>query len=82
MGAMDSPRLEQERFKTGSGVTLYNRLAQLEKRLYEQIPPPDIVLRPKNATARAMDGMEKLTWRLVIAKVRIGICSRPDLFTI
>ncbi len=43
--AMDSPRLEEERLRTGPVVTIYNRLARLEKRLYEQIPPPDIVLR-------------------------------------
>jgi len=47
MGAMDSPRLEEEPFKTGPVATIYNRLARLEKRLYQQIPPPDIVLKLK-----------------------------------
>ena len=45
IGAMDSPRLEDEPLKTGPVVTIYNRLARLEKRLYQQIPPPDIVLK-------------------------------------
>jgi thymidylate kinase len=45
IGAMDSPRLEEELLKTGPLVTLYNRLARLEKQLYQQIPPPDIVLK-------------------------------------
>jgi hypothetical protein len=42
---MDSPRLVEEPSKTGPVASLYNRLARLERRLYEQIPPPDIVLR-------------------------------------
>ncbi len=43
-GAMDSPRLEE---LDGSGwkSSLYNRAARLEKSLYQQVPPPDIVLR-------------------------------------
>jgi thymidylate kinase len=45
IGAMDSPRLVEEQLKTGPIVSIYNRLARLEKRLYERIPPPDIVLR-------------------------------------
>lgn len=45
IGAMDSPRLEEETLKKGPVATLYNRLARLEKRLYRQIPPPDTVLR-------------------------------------
>jgi thymidylate kinase len=45
VGAMDSPRLEEESLKTGPVATIYNHLARLEKRLYEQIPPPDIVLK-------------------------------------
>jgi thymidylate kinase len=45
IGAMDSPRLEEELLKTGPAVTVYNRLARLEKQLYQQIPPPDIVLK-------------------------------------
>jgi thymidylate kinase len=47
VGAMDSPRLEEEQLKTGPVATIYNRLAQLEKRLYKQIPPPDIALKLK-----------------------------------
>ena len=47
IGAMDSPRLVEEPLKTGPAVTIYNRLARLEKRLYEQIPPPDLVLKLK-----------------------------------
>jgi thymidylate kinase len=46
-GAMDSPRLDEEPLKTGPVVTIYNRLARLEKQLYQQIPPPDIVLKLK-----------------------------------
>ncbi|HXV42464.1 MAG TPA: hypothetical protein VEC96_05345, partial [Anaerolineae bacterium] len=30
---------------TGPVASIYNRLARLEKQLYKQIPPPDIVLR-------------------------------------
>jgi thymidylate kinase len=45
MGAMDSPRLAEDRLKTGPVAAVYNRLAQLERRLYEQMPPPDIVLK-------------------------------------
>lgn len=45
IGAMDSPRLVEESLKTGSAVMIYNRLTRLEKRLYQQIPPPDIVLK-------------------------------------
>jgi thymidylate kinase len=47
IGAMDSPRLEEELLKSGQVVTIYNRLARLEKQLYKQIPPPDIVLKLK-----------------------------------
>lgn len=45
LGAMDSPRLEEAPLNTGPIATIYNRLARLEKRLYRQIPPPDIVLK-------------------------------------
>ncbi len=45
IGAMDSPRLEEEPLKTGRVVAIYNRLARLEKRLYRPIPPPDIALK-------------------------------------
>lgn len=45
VGAMDSPRLQE--YLTGSGpkISIYNWLADLEGRLYKQIPPPDIALR-------------------------------------
>lgn len=45
-GAMDSPRLAT---KSGRGMqtAIKNRLAQLEMRFYEQIPPPDLVFRMK-----------------------------------
>ena len=45
IGNMDSPRLEEEPLKTGPVATIYNRLAQVEKQLYRQIPPADIVLK-------------------------------------
>ena len=45
IGAMDSPRLREHPGERGVIATLSNWLAQLECRLYAQIPPPDIVLR-------------------------------------
>jgi thymidylate kinase len=45
IGAMDSPRLVEAPLKTGPVASIYNRLARLEKQLYQQIPPPDIVLK-------------------------------------
>jgi len=47
LGAMDSPRLTCEKLKSGPVVAIYNRLVWLEKKLYKQIPPPDIVLKLK-----------------------------------
>jgi thymidylate kinase len=44
---MDSSRLEVNPTEKGLKVAVYNWLARLEGRLYEQIPPPDIVLRLK-----------------------------------
>ena len=44
---MDSPRLEEEPLETGLVASIYNRLARLEKRLYRQIPPADIILKLK-----------------------------------
>jgi thymidylate kinase len=44
-GAMDSPRLEQENSQHSLAAQLYNGLAQLETRIYNGIPAPDIVLR-------------------------------------
>lgn len=45
IGAMDSPRLEEESLKTGPVAAVYNGLARFEKQLYQRIPPPDIVLK-------------------------------------
>lgn len=45
IGAMDSPRLEETSVKTGAVATIYNRLARLEKELYQKIPSPDMVLK-------------------------------------
>lgn len=53
IGAMDSPRLEEAPLKTGPAARLYNRLARLEKQLYRQIPPPDIVLKLRVSLATA-----------------------------
>jgi thymidylate kinase len=47
IGAMDSPRLEEEPHETGIVASIYNRLARFEKRLYRQIPPTDTVLKLK-----------------------------------
>jgi thymidylate kinase len=44
-GMMDSPRLVEESTQKGFVVSIYNRLARIERSLYRQIPPPDIVLR-------------------------------------
>jgi thymidylate kinase len=45
VGAMDSPRLVEKPDVRGLGPDLFNRLARLERRIYQQIPPPDLVLR-------------------------------------
>ncbi|MGH8643703.1 MAG: hypothetical protein ACREX4_04265 [Gammaproteobacteria bacterium] len=45
LGAMDSPRLEERLDRAGIKTLLYNWLARLEQRLYQRIPPPDVVLR-------------------------------------
>lgn len=47
IGAMDSPRLAEAPLQGGPVAAIYNRLARLEKRLYQRIPPPDIVLKLK-----------------------------------
>lgn len=46
IGAMDSPRLVETPAGAGTGraVAIYNRLVREERRLYAEIPPPDIVL--------------------------------------
>jgi thymidylate kinase len=45
IGAMDSPRLREQITGEGRRAALYNWLARVERRLYDQIPPPDIVLK-------------------------------------
>lgn len=45
VGAMDSPRLQVGQNGAGFYSNLINQLAKIERRLYRQIPPPDIVLR-------------------------------------
>lgn len=45
IGAKDSPRLRPQPHHTGVRAMLYNWLAGVEQRLYNQIPPPDIALR-------------------------------------
>jgi hypothetical protein len=42
---MDSPRLREQSASEGKRAVLYNWLARVERGLYKQIPPPDIVLR-------------------------------------
>lgn len=44
-GAMDSPRLQVDRTKQGVIPKLYNWLAEIEHRLYHQIPPPDVAIK-------------------------------------
>lgn len=45
VGTMDSPRLQPQHERSSITGRLYNTLARLEHRLYQQIPPPDIALR-------------------------------------
>jgi thymidylate kinase len=54
IGAMDSPRLREDRTKSGMLPAFHNRLARLEHRLYRQIPPPDVVLRLTVSTETAI----------------------------
>jgi thymidylate kinase len=44
-GMMDSPRLPEDTTQKGFMSSIYNLLARVERALYRQIPPPDIVLR-------------------------------------
>lgn len=44
-GMMDSPRLLEVQTQKGVVRSIYNGLARIERALYRQIPPPDIVLR-------------------------------------
>lgn len=45
IGAMDSPRLIANEKSAGWLTLVFNMAARLERRLYAQIPPPDIVVR-------------------------------------
>jgi thymidylate kinase len=45
VGAMDSARLRPDPAKRGIKAAIFNRLARLEEKLYQQMPPPDVVLR-------------------------------------
>jgi thymidylate kinase len=45
VGVMDSRKLQENSNSKGMAGFIYNRLAHLEKQLYKQIPPPDIVLQ-------------------------------------
>jgi thymidylate kinase len=53
VGAMDSPRLQADPEKRGLIPKIYNRLAQVEARLYQQIPPPDMVIKLSVSIATA-----------------------------
>jgi thymidylate kinase len=44
-GRMDSPRLLEDSTQRGFLPSIYNWLARMERALYRQIPPPDIVLQ-------------------------------------
>ena len=44
---MDSPRLNEINVGSGWITSVYNRAARLERHIYTQIPPPDIVVRLK-----------------------------------
>jgi thymidylate kinase len=45
VGAMDSPRLKEKEESGGWITSVYNLAARLERDLYAQIPPPDLVVR-------------------------------------
>jgi len=45
IGAMDSPRLIEINASNGWLTSVYNKAARLERQLYAQIPPPDLVVR-------------------------------------
>jgi len=44
-GMMDSPRLIEDPTRKGFVASIYHWLTRIERNLYRQIPPPDIVLR-------------------------------------
>lgn len=45
VGMMDSPRLREQQGRGGIGGAFYNWLTRIENRLYQQMPPPDTVLK-------------------------------------
>ena len=63
-GAMDSPRLEERTNKSGLNASLFNALVRRERKLYETMPAPDIVL--------------KLTVSLEVAKQRNASRGEQD----
>ena len=52
---IDSPRLRERHARRGVASLAFNWLARLERRLYRQIPPPDIVLRLKVSIETAQE---------------------------
>jgi thymidylate kinase len=61
-GMMDSPRLLEAPNRRGLISAIYNRLARMERNIYRQIPPPDIVIRLRVSleTARQRNATRKL----------------------
>ncbi len=53
VGAMDSPRLQRAPGMPGIIGKIYRRLESMEKRLYQQIPPPDVALKLHVSVATA-----------------------------
>ncbi|HYW79896.1 MAG TPA: hypothetical protein VE890_09985, partial [Thermoguttaceae bacterium] len=45
VGAMDSPRLRPSANGGRLASAMHNRLVRLERNLYRQVPPPDVVIR-------------------------------------
>jgi thymidylate kinase len=45
VGAMDSPRLQENQVANDPAGVIFSWLARLEHRLYREIPPPDVVLK-------------------------------------
>jgi thymidylate kinase len=55
IGAMDSPRLKEKAESRGWVTSIYNKAARLERNLYTQIPPPDVVLRLRVSVKTAIE---------------------------
>ncbi len=92
VGMMDSPRLLEDPTQKGFVASIHNWLARIEKNLYRQIPPPDIVLRltvsletakKRNAAREIVDDEIYLQSRHQQAKVWFmsGIRSIQDIDT-